>query len=351
MGCGSSNKASTSAPEPTPAPTEPAKPAEPQPEPAAPEEPAPAAEAAEPAATEPAATEPAVAEPAGSDDASPEPAAPDTAPEPAAEAAPEVAPEAAADPEPAPGTEPTAPEEPAPAAEACEPAAAEPAAAEPAAAEPAAAEPSEPVSSEEYSQFHAAFSKYHDLAAGKEARKVAWTKLDNGNGIVSYAEFSKWIKAELVDACGDEVKGEALYTAFEPSYQLSFEDARDVSDKSKSKEGFIEYREFRVSTNFLTIYAKMLEAFAVLDKGASNSPMDDRKVDTTEWEAGYSKLSNFGFAAFQDGEGKATEAFKAIDTDGSGVVMLRDFCRYVEKAEKEAGTDVGKLLAIGEEDD
>jgi hypothetical protein len=32
------------------------------------------------------------------------------------------------------------------------------------------------------------------------------------------------------------------------------------------------------------------------------------------------------------------------------MVLLREFCEYIEKGEEEAGTEVGKMLGIGDGD-
>ena len=53
-----------------------------------------------------------------------------------------------------------------------------------------------------------------------------------------------------------------------------------------------------------------------------------------------------------DGADEATviSVFQAMDYDKKGMVLLNEFCRFVEEQETEAGTAIGTLLTVGEED-
>jgi hypothetical protein len=45
------------------------------------------------------------------------------------------------------------------------------------------------------------------------------------------------------------------------------------------------------------------------------------------------------------------DVFKEMDADGKGAVLFSEFCRYVEQGEQAEGTDIGKLLAMGDDDE
>jgi len=86
---------------------------------------------------------------------------------------------------------------------------------------------------------------------------------------------------------------------------------------------------------------------------------DDRKMTADEWAAGYKKVADHGFiglkkAAALDATGAAA-VFKKMnsgrDADGKeygndNVVMLAEFCAYVEQEEIAAGTAWGKVLSL-----
>ena len=41
-------------------------------------------------------------------------------------------------------------------------------------------------------------------------------------------------------------------------------------------------------------------------------------------------------------------AFKKMDDNGGGIVLLDEWCWFIKQAEVAAGTDIGKLLALDE---
>lgn len=106
----------------------------------------------------------------------------------------------------------------------------------------------------------------------------------------------------------------------------------------------------------------MYDCFTIVDGAVGdveNKAGDDRKVTKDEWVAGYKKLGDHGFvglaeAAKGDDAGAAaifTEMNSGRDADGNEygndkVVMLAEFCAWVEKKEVEAGTPWGKLLGL-----
>ena len=97
----------------------------------------------------------------------------------------------------------------------------------------------------------------------------------------------------------------------------------------------------------------MFEAFSMVDgKSDGTTATDDRKLSPDEWSAGIGKLNEFGnthnFVAMK---GAKADDFATIDSDGHGAVLLVEFCKWVEKAEIAAGTDYGKDLAVGDDDE
>merc|ERR1711943_119939 len=68
---------------------------------------------------------------------------------------------------------------------------------------------------------------------------------------------------------------------------------------------------------------------------------DDRRISKDEWAARAKTFSGHPFvclAVCSDG-GKGTDAvFAATDSDGKGMVLLKEFCEYLEAAEVAAGT-------------
>ena len=146
-----------------------------------------------------------------------------------------------------------------------------------------------------------------------------------------------------------------VYKLYKPSYIRAFLDAADagkakrVSSKSDTDD-YIEKKEFRILCNYTIIYAKFFDAFSALDGGKAGAEGDDRQVTAEEWKTGYDKIKLFGFAALKAAK-DCDVVFGKIDTDGSGAVRFSAFCKFLEKGEEEAGTDTGKLLAMGDDEE
>ena len=207
--------------------------------------------------------------------------------------------------------------------------------------------------------------------AGKEARAHAFTACDpNGNGYVSLAEVDAWIQKVLItyfaqgDCDGDpKEEGTRIWKCFRPSYIRAHTDAKDVAgSKTSHSDDYVTASEFRVLCVYLILYAAMYDAFAIIGGaigGVEDKHGDDRKMTEEEWVAGYKKVADHGFvglkkAAEMDKAG-AAEVFKKMnsgrDADGKEygddkVVMLAEFCAYVEQEEIAAGTPWGKVLSL-----
>lgn len=191
------------------------------------------------------------------------------------------------------------------------------------------------------------------------SRKQSWIACDpNGNGYVSLAEFDGWIKKSL--ELDDAVDGERLWKRFRPSYIRAFNDAKDISKERKIegvKEGtttddYITKGEFRLAVAYLCIYATMFDAFALIDGNSEGTTAtDDRRMSADEWKASYTaqNLKQYGFAAFKTAfedpsDEKCAAIFAEMDADKKGMVLLIEFCKFIENAEIKAGTEIGKLL-------
>jgi hypothetical protein len=73
------------------------------------------------------------------------------------------------------------------------------------------------------------------------------------------------------------------------------------------------------------------DAFSKIDGGGSGRGGDDRKIDLSEWLAGYRGVADHGFVALQglNGDAAAELLFMKMDGNGGGVVRLCYFISFV----------------------
>jgi len=211
--------------------------------------------------------------------------------------------------------------------------------------------------------FAALTPKYNDTA--KANRVQAWMALDNnGNGLVSLAETGKWVESTLIAFCGDGEQGKAIYKEFYPSYIRAFKDAADcgkkraIGNKGTTSDDYVEKSEFRVLCVYLCLYAVMFDAFALIDgyqrgdadhKDNQDKKRDDRKISPEEWQEAYQSLRNSPFVALKmcaASQDMARAAFKEMDLDGMGSVLLMEFCEWIKRKEIAMNTDFGKILEL-----
>jgi len=216
---------------------------------------------------------------------------------------------------------------------------------------------------------------------GKKLRDEAWKAIDNnGNGHVSLAETGGWIvkslKANFLAAgklergtgktsstslkavCEDaKEKGEALYKLFYPCYIRAFVDAADIG-KNKAVRGtatattddYVQRSEFRFLNVYLCIYALMFDGFAKVDGGsAGRTKDDDRRISKAELGAACSKfkghpLLGLKMLGMPGSYGNLDDIFGQMDADGKGMVLLNEWCLWLEKKESEHKTELGVLL-------
>jgi len=185
----------------------------------------------------------------------------------------------------------------------------------------------------------------------------------NGNGLVSLAEADGWIKIQLTHALKDEGLADTLWRRFRPSFIHAFNDAKDAArpkspakilagTKTATMDDYVTRSEFRVLCAYLCLYAIMFDAFSIVDK--STGDMADRRISQEELREGMELLGHYPLQALRavadvSKEDATVEGlFAAMDADGKGMVLFSEFCAYVEAAEVDAGTAVGKILGMNE---
>jgi len=230
-----------------------------------------------------------------------------------------------------------------------------------------------PQASDNAKNFVAPFAKLAFTTT--QARKREWMQVDyNGNNIVSLAELDSYILKKLTFVYKNKDKALLLWKAFRPSYIRAFNDAKDVSPNKNIKgtrletDDYVTFSEFKYTCHYLCIYALMYDVFAYVDgrgyKGevgefAGPNPgkikgdeWDDRRIDEGEWKDMFQteKVSGSGFVGLQgiSSVDEAMQIFHEMDSDNGGMVLLKEWCEYLEKKEEEANTPMGKRLAVGE---
>ena len=228
---------------------------------------------------------------------------------------------------------------------------------------------------------------YTPLSA-KRMRREAWKSIDqNGNGHVSLAEVGKWIqesaklahvqeakesdkgkkgKTNKNNLTSAEVKGAQdegirLYKLFYPVYIRAFLDAADIGKNKKvggtktaTTDDYVQRGEFRFLNVYLCIYALMYDAFAKVDGGsAGRSKDDDRRISESELKAaagGFKghPLLGVKMLGMPESYGNIGTIFAQMDADSKGMVLLKEWCQYLERIEIEHETKFGKLLAYNE---
>jgi hypothetical protein len=171
-----------------------------------------------------------------------------------------------------------------------------------------------------------------------QARTKAWHAADpNGNGFLSLAETDKWIRDVTEDKLG-EGEGKRIWELFRPSYIRAFNAANGLAPAKKltkraSTDDYVSWSEFRVLIACICNYATMDDAFALIDGGGAGvSDDDDRRLSLQEWTAAYPKMKGYAFTAFANSL-SADAVFKQMDSDGKGMVLLKEFCDFIHKGE------------------
>jgi hypothetical protein len=217
---------------------------------------------------------------------------------------------------------------------------------------------------------------FNDMAVpgdvAKAARVHAWMAADpNGNGHCSLAEIDGWIQKALIqymvttagkdgDVKEARARADDIWKCYRPSYIRAFNDAKDIG-KDKALKGakateddYVQPEEFRLLCAYLCIYATMFDAFSIVDgnpngvAGGNLDAQDDRRISFDEWKKMWTKVKAYGFVGLANVKDPAV-AFKEMDADGKGMVLLQEWCEWLEKKECEAGTEWGTMLSAGDD--
>jgi hypothetical protein len=245
---------------------------------------------------------------------------------------------------------------------------------------PVAALQSMPCFSRDVQVFYQCFEKLsYDNDEAKALRRKEWSTIDcNGNGQVSLAELTRWIKTTLINVTQNGDEGERLYRHFYPCYIRSFLDAADAGVDRKIKgmksteDDFIQKGEFRLMASYLCIYSLMFETFTILDgsreasqqappatvfrMAAQTAPITDipgdRRITVEEWSRRCPTLGTtpfVGLNAIIENPEYAPLVFQEMDADGKGAVLLTEYCRWLKKKEIDFDTPFGRLLRVGDD--
>jgi len=220
--------------------------------------------------------------------------------------------------------------------------------------------------SDSLSKFASCFLSLATKGKGNRgARITAWMSVDNnGNGMCSLAECDGWVQKVLQAQYPDDDEYLLIWKRYRPCYIRAFNDANDIAGEKGLKgstttttDSYVTKVEFRLFCAYLCIYASMFECFSMIDGKVPTGDDgdisdDDRRISQDEFVAGFPQIQGkFGFAAIgAAGEPGDGTIFKTIDTDGKGMVLLNEWCAWIEKGEIEAGTEMGKALSAGDEE-
>jgi hypothetical protein len=247
---------------------------------------------------------------------------------------------------------------------------------------PLSAVQSMPCFTRDVHSFFQCFERFsYDNDHAKELRRHEWNAIDgNGNGQVSLAELTRWIKNTLINFTHNGDEGERIYRHFRPCFIRSFLDAADAGVDRKIKgmksteDDFIQKGEFRLLTAYLCIYSLMFETFTVLDGSRESSPSShptqpetifrmgvpapiadtpgDRRITIAEWSQRCPTLGVtpfVGLNAIIENPEYAPLVFQEMDADGKGAVLLAEYCSWLKKKEIDFDTSFGRLLRVGDD--
>ena len=195
---------------------------------------------------------------------------------------------------------------------------------------------------------------------GSTLRKKGFASADgNGSGKASLAEIESFVLTVLqgrYDSDNDNGVGKKLFKLYRPSFIRAFYNAKNIapSKEESSDDDFVSFKEFRVLCVFLTAYVTMYDAFCLIDgtSGEGKDENDDGRIDIEEFISRRSDLKDYGLIGLDELSSDdhqsslaAQDAFRAIDDDGGGKILLKEWCTYLRKKEEEKGTSVGLLMA------
>lgn len=158
---------------------------------------------------------------------------------------------------------------------------------------------------------------------------------------------------------------ERLYKLFYPCFIRAFLDAADYGSKKKvtrantagksymcatiDGDDYVQFGEFRLFLTYLCIYATIWEAFGIIDGGKTD--IDDRRISKAEWDANRANLVGHPLDSLSvSADINPDKVFAAMDSDGKGMVLLKEFSEYIEDFEYALGSRWGNLLNAHEDE-
>jgi len=215
------------------------------------------------------------------------------------------------------------------------------------------------------------FKKIFDFGGLDKAAKAKRDKLYpcwdlNDNGFLSLAEVDQSVKVTLISELKSSKEGERIWKKFRKSYIRAFVDAADAAPQRKSggtvklpngrrrvvnDDDYVTRREFRLLICYLGIYATMYELFSLIDGGTEGVTVeDDNRISKAEWVAALPLMQAAAksWAPFEALKTATADSFSQVDANGGGYIVLTEMCEWIENGEKTAGTEMGKVLGVGE---
>jgi hypothetical protein len=142
------------------------------------------------------------------------------------------------------------------------------------------------------------------LSADEAALKKLWKQLDfNSNNIVSLAEIDKLVveKYPLLNK--------------KPALMRAYKKTTGKGTASSTDCDFVEFAELGDLLKNLFYFNRLYHIFDKIDTD------DDRRIDLPELTHGLALLK-------LEGKHKAVDVFKAIDTNGGGIILFDEFCTW-----------------------
>merc|ERR1712216_518820 len=119
--------------------------------------------------------------------------------------------------------------------------------------------------------------------------------------------------------------------------------------------------EFRVLCAYICLYARMYDAFQLIQVSKkkpkstihlTETQQQDRRIEWSEFQENWKRVQDHGFFFLKTlTEDRVEEVFNAMDVDKQGLVLLEEWCEYIKWSEQEAGTPLGRILSVGDDEE
>ena len=194
----------------------------------------------------------------------------------------------------------------------------------------------------------------------KQRREQLFSRFAGNSGRLSLSDTCGGIRDLLARTLGRSAN--VVYTRYYPAIINAFDDAKDtaIARPGHDDDEVITRSEFRLLLLFLCIYSTWYEVFAhVIDgtgydvEATKRRRMDEEvRITRESWIFAVTRVRQAGctWAPYiRLGDANAGD-FDEMDTSRSGFVTFREFCEWVEFAEKAEGTPYGLALGVNEEE-